>query len=118
MHATLAEIREAAERKFGDYPIDLGEGRTLVLRNALRLPADERKQVGGLHKALADAGNAEDPLGAQVDAARDMFRLLASRQDDAEVLIEAVGDDLPTLLEIIGRYNAVARPGEASPSGS
>lgn len=116
MKVTLDDIRAAAERKYGDYEIDLGD-RTLLLRHALRLPEKQRDQLLELITSVKSAQDTEDPdVTSMLTLICDALRLLASRTEDADVLIGLIGDDLTMLMEIFEGYLSVAMPGEASPS--
>lgn len=123
MKVTLDDIRAAAERKYGDYEVDLGQDRVLVLSNPLRLPKAKRKDLFALiDKVQADDTGPDadedrpsqaDEIEGQLGAVRDILRLIADRAEYAEELITAIGDDLPMLMEIFEGYMGVAQPGEA-----
>ena len=119
IRVTLADIRAAADKKYGDYEIDLGDGRILKLRNALRLPEQQRDQLMALLNQLNAARNTEtQDLGVMVGLIRDMVRFVADSPHLAEQLLSTVGDDLGVLMELVMGYMEVATPGEASPSDS
>lgn len=115
---SLADIQKAAEQKYGDYTIDLGGGRLLTLRNALRLPKDQRDRLAQLQRQITTAQDGDQDLDALIDTVRDAVRLLVDSPELAEELLDAVGDDLPVLLEVFAGYQESAQPGEASPSPS
>lgn len=103
----LDDIRAAAEAKYGSLNIEVGE-RTVRLLNPLRLPKTKRDAMLELQE-----GSKGDDVD-QVEVMRDMIRLAAETGIGAEVLLEAVGDDLTVLAEIFSEYGKQTRVGEAS----
>lgn len=117
MRTTLADIRAAAERKYGSYEIELDKGRVLTLRHALRLPDKERDELFALIQTVrSEGGSEEQNFGVLVGAIRQMVRLIGDNTERADELIESIGDDLTVMMEIFEGYTEVAMPGEASPS--
>lgn len=103
---TLDSIREAAERKFGNVEIEFGEGRVCVLRSPLRLGKVERDRLS----ELSEAGETVEDA---VEQARESIRLVATNRKDADALLRVIGDDVPTLFEVIGAWHAGCEAGEA-----
>lgn len=127
---TLADIQAAADAKFGDCRIALGGNEEVILRNGLRMPKEERRELTGLQKRL-DALQSDDeeiqqselmPDEDQADAMtrliRDILSLVAADKATVTTMLSRIGDDLPTLLQVLTEYGQVAQPGEASPSPS
>lgn len=103
----LDDIRAAAEAKYGSLDVEVGE-RTVRLLNPMRLP--ERKRAAML--ALQEDAKADDV--DQVEVMREMVRLASESTVGAELLLEAIGDDLAVLAEIFSEYGKRTRVGEAS----
>lgn len=103
----LDDIRAAAEAKYGSLDIEVGD-RTVRLLNPLRLPKTKRDAMIQLQDAMKDDG------ADQVEGMRDMIRLAAESAFAAELLLDAVGDDLTILAEVFSEYGKQTRVGEAS----
>lgn len=109
-NVTLADIQAAADAKYGPYVIDMGDGQTCTLLNALRLPKDKRREVMKLQDLQEeDAENVDDHLMRMVE-------LTAKSKGDATRLLRAVGTDLALLAEILEGYGKASELGEASAS--
>ena len=114
---TLADIQEAAERKYGPYIIELSGGQTCTLVNAIRLSKDKRKKVLSLQDKIN--GEEKDVDEANVDEfLEDMIRLVAKSKADADRLIKAAGGDLAILMSVVEGYSEGSQLGEASGSES
>jgi Mycobacteriophage tail assembly protein len=120
MKVTLEDLRAAADAKYGDYEIDLGEQGSVVLRNALRLPAAQRRELGALQDRLnGDGGKSTaDQFGDMAETIKEVVLLLATSTPAARKLLVKVGDDLALLLELFAGYQEHTQPGEASSSAS
>lgn len=103
----LDDIRAAAEAKYGSFDIEVGE-RTVRLLNPLRLPKTKRDAMVRLQEEAKEDGT------DQMAVMADMVRLAAENSVGAELLLEAVGDDLTVLAEIFAEYGKRTRVGEAS----
>lgn len=123
---TLDEIRQSLDRKYGPTVIELGEGRSCVLRSPIRLPKADRRALRELQERLnklqEDDGDA-DAAGADVedelvDGLREIFRVAAEDKASAEEFLAAAGDDLGFLREVLELWQESTEPGEASPSPS
>lgn len=106
---TLADIRSAAEKKYGDLDVALPDGTTVTLRSPLRLSREERGFLGDVEQ-LAAAGDPE--------AVTEALRIAAKTQDHARRLISALGDDLATAAVLFEQWATAVSVGEASPSAS
>lgn len=111
---TLDDIRAAAEKKYGNFKVEIGGGEVVELRNALRLAKDERKELNRLQSDLDQDGEDED--ADQGDSMAKVLRLVASDTKQADKLIAAIGDDLTVLAELFSQYVEATQPGEASGS--
>lgn len=108
---TLADIRAAAEKKYGDFPVELGPGDVVVLRNALRLSKSERAAL----KRAQESMKAED-ADEQV-LLEDCIRIVAA-PGQGQRLVDAIGGDLTVLAETFSKYAEGTEAGEASGSES
>lgn len=104
---TLADIREAAEKKYGPFVIELEDG-DVTLVNPLKMSKANRKKLTALDDG--DDSDVDEKLAATIR--------LATTPAEAKRLLAAVGDDLPTLAQIVRDWTATAQAGEASPSAS
>lgn len=121
MSYTLDDIRAAADKKYGSYDINLGDGATVRLLNPLRLHADKRAELSALQTELKGVDTEGDEAVADVDQAdvfRRMIRTVADVPALAERLIELVGDDLGVLATIVSDYGKGTQQGEASASAA
>lgn len=109
---TLAQIREAAEKKYGPFDIPDVEGGPITLLNPLRLSKAKRKQLADMQTAQ------KDPKADQDKLLRDMVRLVAQNKEQADRLLLSIGDDMPVLVELLNEYGRASQTGEASPSPS
>jgi hypothetical protein len=107
---TLDAIRDAAEKKYGATEIVVDEHTTVRLLNPLRLKKERRDALTTMQETLTDEGV------DQVAVFGNAIRLVADNEDDANRLLEIVGDDLAMLAEIFRTYGAGTGLGEASAS--
>ena len=108
---TLDSIREAAEKKYGSYDIELGGGNVVRLLNPLRLSESARKRLAALEEQ--EGGDDTDSVAERL---HETVRIIAESPEQAAKLIEAVNGDLGVLATIIEQYGDAAEVGEASPS--
>lgn len=117
---TLDKIKADIEAKYAPVVIDLGDA-TVTLTQVMRLSKAKRAALVGLEKAreTKDA-DGEDGFNedATLDYLRDVLRLVATDKDEAEYLIDALGDDLVFLTEVVTAWREGTQAGEASPSAS
>lgn len=116
---TLDQIREDTERKYAPVVIDLGDGQSCSLRQALRLPKEQRKLIAKLQNEVNDVDQEDDDAeDRMVSALQEILRTAAADRDSADALLDSVGDDLTVLLSIIEVYGKATQLPEASPSPS
>ena len=101
----LDDIRAAAEAKFGHTDIELPDGQTVRLLNALQLPKDKREL---LTKSQDDNDDKD-----QVEVFQNMIRIVARSDHEAEKLINAAGDNVAFLVGIFDAYGKSTQLGEA-----
>lgn len=129
---SLDQIREAADKKYGDFVVDMGGGEEVRLRSGMRLSEDERKAVRNVekkHRALrlkveaaqeaAEKGEElpeedEVSLDSEIIALlREQLRIVATDSNAAKKLLDAVGQDDGLLLTIVEQYAEATELGEA-----
>ena len=113
---SLDDIKAAAEKQYGHTDIELGEGKTLRLVNALRLPKEKRKELMALQDRLSS--DDESVEVDQEEELRNALRLVAEDKALVEELITTVGDDLAVLITLFKEYAGETELGEASASES
>lgn len=106
---SLDDIRAAAEAKYGDTTIDLGDEK-MVLVNPLRLDKDKRKALTSIQERSEEEGADEG------DVMREALRLATSTPAAAEKFIGIAGDDLTLLATVFESYTEGVQMGEASAS--
>lgn len=104
---SLDDIRAAAEAKFGHMDITLSEDENVRLINVLRLPKEKRELVMKIDDRLDEEG------ADQGDVLADLIRTVSESEEQANKLIEAVGDDLSVLIQIFSDYTKGTQVGEA-----
>jgi hypothetical protein len=102
---TLDAIRDAAEAKYGSTDIEF-DGKTLVLRNALKLSKSERKELTSLQDNINDGGDQEELVG-------NALKLVAADAKVAQEFLDLVGDDMTILAEVFDAYIKGTQAGEA-----
>ena len=102
----LDDIRTAAEAKYGNTKIEVGE-HVVTLKNVLQLPKEKRDAVAGMSSDL-DAEGVD-----QVAVLGSALRIVADTDEQADILLSAVGDRLDILLEIFNSYTGGTQVGEA-----
>jgi hypothetical protein len=110
MQYTLDDIRTAAEKKYASTEITVGDT-NVVLVNLLRLPKEKR----AIFESLQDEVNAEEDGESpdQADKLADLLRVVAATEKQADVLLDAIGDDLALLATIFETYAKGTESGEA-----
>jgi hypothetical protein len=103
----LAEIRAAADAKYGPFPIEFAGG-TVELVSPLRLPEKRRATLS----ALLEDQSADN----QEERFREIIRAAAKPGAPVAALLKEVGDDLGVLAELVNEYARRSQVGEASPS--
>lgn len=103
---TLDDIRTAAEAKYGATEIEVGN-HVVRLLNPLRLTKAKRDELGTIQSELeADDADHEELMAKTV-------RIVAETETQADILLDAVGDDLALLAEIVNTYGEGTQAGEA-----
>jgi hypothetical protein len=110
----LEDIRAAAEKKYGSFPIELSEDSTVTLLNPLRLSKASRKKL----LSFQETANDEDAEQDQEDMIEDMLRLVCESEKAGDLLIAAVDGDLAVMMSIFEEYQETVSLGEASASES
>lgn len=114
---SLGEIQKAAQEEFGDLVITDVNGVDVTLRHALRLSREDRKALAALDAENAEDGEDEDDDGVMTRY-KEVLRIAATNEEQAEALLDAIGDD-PTLLVVtVKQYMEKTQLGEASGSES
>ncbi|WP_432482595.1 phage tail assembly protein [Kineococcus esterisolvens] len=113
---SLDDIRSAAEARYASTDIDLGGGKTVSLVNPLRLSKAKRDRFRALQEDLTrDVPEGEEGPD-QEEILKDVFRVVAQTEAQAERLIKALDGDLAQMVLIFERYGEETQPGEASAS--
>lgn len=122
MKVTLDSIRNDLDAKYRPLEVDLGDGKPPVtLVQLLRLPRDARRALVAQQDARAKErgdGDGEYNEDETVDDLRTVIRTVASRPEDADRLLDAIGDDLALLGEIVTAWREGSQAGEAQSSAS
>jgi hypothetical protein len=114
----LDEIRNEAEKQFGDLEVALPGGQTVRLRHALRLSKADRRKLAELGEHIgrvAENSTDEDELLATLG---EVLVLVAETKGKGRALLAAVKGDLLTLTGLFRKYQEVCQLGESSGSTS
>lgn len=116
---TLDKIRSDIEAKYAPVVIELGETKVTLVQ-VLRLDKETRKALMQQEKdrEKAQEENAEFDEDATLEHLRNVLRLVATNDDEIELLLAEVGDDLVLLSEIVNAWREGTQAGEASSSAS
>lgn len=112
---TLDDIREAAEKKYGSFDIELGDGEVSLL-NPLRLPKAKRDALIALQDQLDSAGEDDESKVDEEALLDDMIGLVAATPGQAKALLKALNGDLAMKVTIFNEYGQSTQAGEASAS--
>jgi len=121
---TLDAMREEIEKEFAPFQIEI-EGKTLTLRNLLRIPRKNRDQVYALLDEMSDlqknsdgeaGGLASTEKSAQI--ALHILPLVADNEKLANILVENIEDDLALSLRLFNAWMQKTQSGEAEGSPS
>ncbi len=107
----LADIRNAADAKYGSYDIDLGDGNVTKLLNPLRLSDEKRAELKVVENELSNSNADED--ADQVAIFQRAIRAVAETEGQADRLLALIGRDLAVLAEVFSGYGANTQAGEA-----
>ena len=109
---TLDDIKEAAEKRFGNVEVPLDESTVVVLRNPLRLSDEERAELVGMQDRANEAEESED----QSKYFEEMLLIVADSKTKARRLIDSFNGDLTEMVTLVQLYQEHTQMGEASPS--
>ncbi|WP_159702655.1 phage tail assembly protein [Arthrobacter sp. 18067] len=112
---TLTDIQNAADKKYGNYTVFVGDD-TLVFLNPLRLPKEKRERIASLNSAEFYEEGAEGESWDKWDMYAEIFKISAKSKSHFTKLKDAIGDDPAVWEELFDALNTVAELGEASPS--
>lgn len=122
---TLDSMREEIEREFAPFQLEI-EGRTLTLKNLLRIPRKNRDEVYALLDEMADiqksageeegGGLSSTEKSAQI--ALHIIPLVADNEKLAKILVENIEDDLALTLRVFSAWMDKTQAGEAEGSRS
>lgn len=120
---TLDSMREEIEREFSPCQFELPDGKTVTLRNLLRLNRKNREQVYALLDDLADiskesegASLTETEKSAQI--ALKIIPLVADSEKLGDKLVELIEEDLALTLRVFSVWMEATQAGEAEGSRS
>ncbi|MFE2912817.1 phage tail assembly protein [Kitasatospora indigofera] len=123
----VADLRSEAATRYAALELETEDGRTIVLRNLLRLDDAARKTAQALlgafaKKASGKGGKGKEStddlaeLDAQERAITDFLLLVA---DDTEALRDLLADfDLALKMALVEHWTEATQPGEAQRSAS
>lgn len=122
---TLDAMREEIEREFAPFQIDV-DGKTLTLKNLLRVPRKNRDEVYSLLDEMAEiqraaeddesSGLSSTEKSAQI--ALHILPLVSDKPALAERLVEEIQDDLALTLRVFSSWMDKTQAGEADRSHS
>lgn len=107
---SLDDIRAAADKKYGHTEIPMGDGSSVRLVNALRLPKEKRDQLTSIQDQMSAEG------ADQVEVLSSAVRLIAESDEQADRLLNALDGDLALLVQTFAFYTEGTEAGEASGS--
>jgi hypothetical protein len=111
----LSDIQKAAEKKFGDFEIHVGE-EVLYFSQALRMEKAKRRELAkAMNLRERSQTDNDDDL---YDVFKDAFRITARGEGTFDKLYAAVGDDPAVWQELFQEFTESTQAGEASPSES
>lgn len=108
---SLKEINTEVDNQYGPFIVEDVDGGDVILRNPIRLVANERAQLSEKDAALRAAQEAQD-ANAALDVGRDILRLV-SVGDGGERLLDELGDDAAKLMYVLRLYSEAVQLGEA-----
>lgn len=115
---TLDNLKSDLDNEFAPVEIDLGNGKTVVLRNVMRMSKAERAQAMAAIEATQTIDtNTADGVDAMLDALKELLVVVA-KDNTGKALVAAIGDDLALAMKIMGIWSEGTQSGEASNSPS
>jgi len=107
----LSDIQAAADKKYGDFVVELPDNEIVSFAPALRLPKVQRRLLAA---ALDIQKRAEADDDADIyDVYRDVFRISARQGQAFDKLTEAIGDDPAIWEELANEFLQDTQAGEA-----
>jgi hypothetical protein len=118
---TLDSMREEIEREFAPCQVGLPEGKTVTLRNLLRVPKTNREEIYGLLDELSEIQKSEEDKGLvstekSAQIALKILPLVADSEKLGRQLVESIEDDLALTLRVFSRWMDGSQVGEAEGS--
>lgn len=119
---TLDSMREEIEKEFAPCQIALADGKTVTLRNLLRLPRKNREKVYTLLDELGEAQKVEgdDESNASLLAteksaqiALQIIPLVADSEKLGLQLVQSIEEDLALTLRVFSAWMEGTQSGEA-----
>ena len=120
---SLDSMREEVEKEFAPCQIEV-DGKTLTLRNLLRIPKKDREQVYAMLDELAEIQKNEADESGLVSTeksariALQILPLVADSEKLGRLLVEAIEDDLALTLRVFSTWMDASNAGEAEGSHS
>lgn len=121
---TLDSMREEIEKEFAPCQIEV-EGKTLTLRNLLRVPKKNREEIYALLDELGELQRVDDEDGSSLvnteksaQIALRILPLVADSEKLGRALVESIEDDLALSLRVFSRWMEGTQAGEAGGSDS
>lgn len=108
----LSQIKQAADKKYSPYKVELEDGREILLRIPLRLSKEERKAITRAFDVDEDSDDKRDIM----DIYEEVFRIVIESEKDADDLISGLEGDLAFYQELFSDFSESMQLGEASSS--
>ncbi|WP_144721243.1 MULTISPECIES: phage tail assembly protein [unclassified Cellulosimicrobium] len=107
MALSLADIKAAADAKYGHKPITLEDGTTVTLVNPLRLSKDARNVLKGTSARLKEEGADEFEVLA------DALIAAAKTKTEGKKLVASLDNDVAYAMGVFQGYMEEVQAGEA-----
>ena len=107
---TLDDIRESVEREFVSTKIKIGEVE-VVMTNPIRMSKEQRKKLSESMEGTEEA--TKETLEGQFDRMLGIIRAAVPDKTQANLLVNAIGDDLAVAMKVLDAYLKEQKPGEA-----
>lgn len=122
----LDAMRQDIEKSYSPFEIELPNGKTVTLRNILRVSKERREEVYELLDELAALQRGEDGAGdsglvVTEKSARIALQIFPLVADDANLgrkLVDSIEDDLALTLRVFSAWMEGTQAGEAKGSRS
>lgn len=110
----LADLRNDLDSKHESVSLDLGEGVTITLVNALRLDAHARKEVMKDVRILADEAEKTNQDPVLIDDAVNRVLSAVVADGKGELLTQIIAGDTSLAFRLFDLWMQVTQAGEAS----